>query len=71
MMSLKQAKISIITTSYTMDRLKDTIELLDSIQAQTYQNIETVFVAERSPETRTCSLFLTRICIRSSDAGRE
>ncbi|MFC1904409.1 glycosyltransferase family 2 protein [Chloroflexota bacterium] len=50
MMSLKQAKISIITTSYTMDRLKDMIELLDSIQAQTYQNIETVCVAERSPE---------------------
>ena len=45
-----QVKISIITTSYTMDRLKDIIELLDSIQAQTYQNIETVFVAERSPE---------------------
>jgi len=47
---MKQAKISIITTSYTMDRLKDIIELLDSIQAQTYRNIETVFVAERSPE---------------------
>jgi len=45
-----QAKISIITTSYTKDRLNDIIEMLDSIQAQTYHNIETVFVAERSPE---------------------
>jgi glycosyltransferase involved in cell wall biosynthesis len=42
-------KISIITTSYTMDRLKDIIELLDSINAQSYRNVETVFVAERSP----------------------
>ena len=32
-----------------MDRLKDITELLDSIKAQSYRNIETVFVAERSP----------------------
>jgi len=43
-------KISIITTSYTMDRFKDITELLDSIQAQSYRNIETIIVAERSPE---------------------
>jgi len=43
-------KISIITTSYTIDRFKDITELLDSIQAQTYKNIETIIVAERSPE---------------------
>jgi len=43
-------KISIIITSYTLDRLKDVMELIDSIQAQTYQNIETSFVAERSRE---------------------
>ena len=47
---MRQVKISIITPSYTIDRLKDIIELLDSIQAQTYRNIETLFVAERSPE---------------------
>lgn len=40
--------LSIIITSYDMDRLRDTLELLDSIQAQTYSNIETIFVAERS-----------------------
>ena len=43
-------KISIISTSYTMDRFRDIIELLDSIQSQTYRNIEAIFVAERSPE---------------------
>jgi len=42
--------ISIIVTSYTTERFEDITELLDSIQAQTYDNIETVFVAERSPE---------------------
>jgi glycosyltransferase involved in cell wall biosynthesis len=45
-----QVKISIITTSYTLDRLKDITELLDSIEAQTYSNTETLIVAERSPE---------------------
>jgi hypothetical protein len=30
---MRQSKISIITTSYTTDRFKDIIELLDSIQA--------------------------------------
>jgi len=33
-----------------MDRFKDITELLDSIQEQTYRNIETIVVAERSPE---------------------
>jgi glycosyltransferase involved in cell wall biosynthesis len=47
---MKLPKISVITTSYTMDRFKDITELLDSIQVQTYDSIEMVFVAERSPE---------------------
>jgi glycosyltransferase involved in cell wall biosynthesis len=47
---MKQAKISIVTASYTMDRLRDITELLDSIQAQTYPNIETLIVTERLPE---------------------
>lgn len=42
--------LSIIITSYSMKRLGDVFELLDSIQAQTYPNIETIFVAERFPE---------------------
>jgi len=43
-------KISIITTSYTLDRLKDITELLDSIHAQAYKNIEVLVVTERSKE---------------------
>jgi len=43
-------RISIIISSYTMDRFNDITELLDSIQAQSYRNIETIIVTERSPE---------------------
>jgi len=46
----KAPMISIITPFYTMDRFKDITELLDSIQAQSYKNIEAIIVAERSPE---------------------
>jgi glycosyltransferase involved in cell wall biosynthesis len=46
----EQPLVSIIITSYTMDRLADVCELLDSIRAQTYDNTETIFVAERSRE---------------------
>lgn len=42
--------LSIIITSYRLENLKDVCQLLDSIKAQTYENIETVFVAERSLE---------------------
>jgi glycosyltransferase involved in cell wall biosynthesis len=49
-LNTKLSKISIITTSYTIDRFKDITELLDSIQAQSCRNIETIIVAERSPE---------------------
>ncbi len=46
----EQSLLSIIITSYTTERLKDVYELLDSVKAQTYSNIETIFVAERSVE---------------------
>lgn len=42
--------ISVIITSYSMERLRDVLELLDSIKGQTYSNIETIFVAERDVE---------------------
>jgi glycosyltransferase involved in cell wall biosynthesis len=42
--------VSIVTTGYTMDRLKDITELLDSLNAQSYKNTETLVVAERLPE---------------------
>ncbi len=45
-----QPSLSIVVTSYTVERLKDIFELIDSIKAQSYPDIETVFVAERSDE---------------------
>ncbi|MCL0073618.1 glycosyltransferase [Dehalococcoidia bacterium] len=42
--------LSIIVTSYTTERLGDIYELLNSIKAQSYPDIETIFIAERSPE---------------------
>ncbi len=42
--------MSIIITGYTVERLKDIYELLDSVKAQTYTNIETIFVVENSLE---------------------
>jgi len=47
---MTSVKISIIVPCYTMDRLRDITELLDSVQAQTYKEIETLIVAERSTE---------------------
>lgn len=42
--------LSLVITSYTTDHINDIYELLDSIKNQTYKNMETVFVAERSKE---------------------
>ena len=47
---MMSTKISIITPCYTLERFKDLTELLDSVQAQTYKNIEMLIVAERSPQ---------------------
>ncbi len=44
----KLPKISIIISSYTMDRFQDITELLDSIHEQTYNDIEVIVVTERS-----------------------
>lgn len=43
-------KITIVVTSYNMERLKDIYDVLDSIKFQTYGNIETVYIVERSEE---------------------
>jgi GT2 family glycosyltransferase len=40
--------LSIVVTSYTMERLDDIIELLDSIKAQGYPDIETIYIIEQS-----------------------
>ena len=42
--------ISIVIASYAFDRLKDITELLDSINAQTYKNVETILIVERSKD---------------------
>lgn len=48
-MSVRQSPLlSVVITSYATERLKDIYELLDSIKAQAYPNMETIFVAERS-----------------------
>ncbi len=47
---VEQPLLSIVITSYTNQRLRDILELLDSIKAQTYPNIETILVVERSNE---------------------
>jgi glycosyltransferase involved in cell wall biosynthesis len=47
---VKNPLVSIVTTVYTLDRLKDINELLGSLNAQTYRNTETLVVAERSAE---------------------
>jgi glycosyltransferase involved in cell wall biosynthesis len=42
--------LSLIVTSYTMERLNDIYELLESIKKQTRAQIEVIFVVERSLE---------------------
>lgn len=46
----KQPLVSVIFTSYTTERLYDIYQLLDSLQRQTFSNLEILFVAERSKE---------------------
>jgi len=45
--------ISIVVTSYSIQQTKDIQELLDSIKRQSYPDIETMFVVERSHELYT------------------
>jgi GT2 family glycosyltransferase len=47
---LEHPLLSIVVKSYTLDRRKDIYELMDSIKAQTYRHIETIFIIERSRE---------------------
>lgn len=49
-MTKPKPTLSIVVTSYTLDRLNDIIELLDSIKAQTYDHTETILVVEKSVE---------------------
>lgn len=44
----ERPRLSVVITSYTTDRIKDIIELLDAIGAQSYRQLEIMFVAESS-----------------------
>ncbi|MFC1906664.1 glycosyltransferase [Chloroflexota bacterium] len=44
----EQSLLSVVITSYTLDRLKDVLGILDSIKAQTYPHVEIILVVERS-----------------------
>ena len=46
----EQKRLSIVITSCTTERIKDIFELLDSIKDQTYPQVETIFVAEKTHE---------------------
>lgn len=47
---VKKPLLSVIITSYSMERFGDICELLDSIKAQGYPKIETIFIVDSSKE---------------------
>ncbi len=47
---LNSQKLSIVVTAYTAERIDDIRELLGSITTQTFTDIETIFIIERSEE---------------------
>lgn len=69
--------LSIVTTSYSMERFKDIEDLLDSIKAQTYPHIELIFVTERSMElfhrikalARDKGIPNTQVLVNASESG--
>ena len=42
--------VSVVVSSYTMERYDDLTELLENIHSQSYHNLETIFVTEKSRE---------------------
>ena len=49
-MDSKQPLLSVIITTYSMDRLAGVFDLLSSLKGQTYPHLEVLFVGERTPE---------------------
>lgn len=45
-----EPRLSIIVTSYSMDRVEDLQELLESLRTQSYQRTEIIFVGERDAQ---------------------
>lgn len=50
MNNTRDPSLSLVITAYTTERLCDIYELLVSVKNQTYKNMETIFVIERSRE---------------------
>ncbi len=69
--------LSIVATSYSMERLKDIECLLDSIGAQTYPRIELIFITERSAElfhrvkalARDKGILSARVLVNTGESG--
>ena len=57
----RRPRLSVIVTTYTMDRLGDVQELLDSLRAQSFPDMEIIFVGERTPE----------LCARLEEYGKK
>ncbi|MFA5628912.1 MAG: glycosyltransferase family 2 protein [Dehalococcoidales bacterium] len=49
-MNIQTPLLSLIIPSYTMERLNDILALLTSVSAQSYANMETILIIERSEE---------------------
>jgi glycosyltransferase involved in cell wall biosynthesis len=49
---MSNLSLSLVITSYTTERLNDIYELMESVKNQTYPNMETIFIVERSQELR-------------------
>ena len=49
-MNVSNPFVSIVVTSYTMERFSDLTEMLGSLDAQTYRNFEIILVVEKSLE---------------------
>lgn len=71
--------ISIVTTSYSLDRLQDIGSLLDSIKTQTYPQVELIFVTEGPEEllyrvealTRDKGLHTSRVLVSTKQPGAD
>ena len=60
--------LSVIATSYTLDRLGDVFDLMESLKAQSYAPLEVLFVAEGSREL--CARVAAHIAERGIANGR-
>ena len=64
-MASKQPLLSVIITTYSMERLADVFDLLSTLKGQTYPHLEVLFVGERNPEL--CELVRAHVAQQSMD----